>query len=91
MQKGGVCHGAPTGKKCANLAQEDQILSELQEGTVTYGLQASPSVKLKKPVEPNLLTRAEESRVEAVEDSVTEMKLMDGESTTCRGGKGKEG
>ena len=44
-------HGAPAGKKCANLAQEKQIVSYLQEGTVSNGLQASPPVKPKKPVE----------------------------------------
>ena len=44
-QKCGVRHGAATGKKYARLEADKQIVSELQEGTVTNGLQASPPVK----------------------------------------------
>ena len=69
-QKCGVRHSAPTGKKCAKPDEGNELMSESQVGTVSNGLQASPPVKPKKPVNTDHLARAVEDRVEKVEESV---------------------
>ena len=42
--KCGVRHGAPAGKKCVLQVEGDKPLTGSQEGAVSNGLQASPSV-----------------------------------------------
>ena len=75
--KCGVRHGAPTGKKCALVKEAENSTVNSQPGSVSNGIQASPS-DLPKAVGADHLAPAVEveERMDVVERSVTQMKLM---------------
>ena len=73
--KCGVRHGAPTGKKCAQLGEGEKLIPKPQEGAVTNGLQVPISVESKAVVADHLTPPVDE-RIDEVEKSVTQMKNM---------------
>ena len=75
--KCGVRHGAPTGKKCAHVKDTENSTANPQLGSVSNGIQASPS-EVPKAVDADHLAPAVEveERMDVVERSVTQMKSM---------------
>ena len=75
--KCGVCHGAPTGKKCVRQGEGDKLLMESQGGGggISNSLQASPLV-MPKADDADHLARTADDRIVKVEQTVTEMRTM---------------
>ena len=75
--KCGVRHSAPTGKKCAHVKETENSTVNSQLGSVSNGIQASPS-EVPKAVDADHLAPAVEveERMDVVERSVTQMKSM---------------
>ena len=71
--KCGVRHSVPTGKKCAQLVEGENIIPNSQEGAVTNSLQV-PLSGGPKAVVAGHLTPAVDEWIDEVEKSVTQMK-----------------